>query len=114
MATGAIKNLQAIATGTLSVASGWSGADRSWLKKTGNVVDCYLELTGGTLSSGWNTIATLPSGYRPVSYFDSLQVDNGQDSYAFTKVLASGEIRLYKLTNTSNNFRGHFTFIAAN
>lgn len=97
--------------GSLSIASGWSGSN-SWLVKSGNIVDCYVEVTGGTLSSGWNTVATLPSGFRPYSYFDSLQVDNGRDSFCFTKVTASGYIQVYKGSNTSNNLRLHFTFIA--
>ena len=111
MATGSIKG--GIKEGSLSIASGWTNGN-SWVLKTGNIVDCYVEITNGTLSSGWNTIATLPEGFRPHSYFDSVQIDNGRDSFALTKVTAAGAVQVYKLSNTSSNLRFHFTFIAAN
>lgn len=98
--------------GTLSIARGWSG-NNSYLVKSGNIVECYVEVTGGTLSSGWNTVATLPSGFRPYSYFDSIQDDNGRDSFCTVKVTAGeGYIQVYKTSTTSNNLRLHFTFIA--
>lgn len=109
MASGSISG--GIKEGSLSIASGWTNGN-SWLFKTGNVVDCYVEITGGTLSSGWNTIATLPEGFRPKYYFDSVQLDNGRDTIVATKVVYSGAIQVYKLTNTSNNLRLHFSFIA--
>lgn len=99
-----------IKEGTLSIASGWTNGN-SWVLKTGNVVDCYVEVTNGTLSSGWNTIATLPEGFRPRYYFDSIQLDNGRDTIVAAKVVYNGAIQVYKLTNTSNNLRLHLTFI---
>ena len=103
---------QTMSIGTLSIASGWSGGN-SWLIKSGNIVECYVEITGGTLSSGWNTVATLPSGFRPYSYFDSIQDDNGRDSFCTVKVTSGdGYIQVYKTSTTSNNLRLHFSFIA--
>lgn len=111
MATSKITTNKVI-NGSLSIASGWTNGN-SWLRKSGHVVDCYVEVTGGTFSSGWNTVATLPDGFRPAAYFDSLQVDNGRDSFCFSKISAStGAIQVYKGTNTSNNLRMHFTFLS--
>lgn len=98
---------------TLGVESGWT-ATQSWCKKRAGVVEFYLEITGGTLSSGWNTVGTLPSGYRPGIVFDMLGFDNGASSPANgvqTKVTTAGLIQVYKLSATTNNLRLHGTFL---
>lgn len=77
------------------------------------MVEYYLEVTGGTLSSGWNVIGTLPSGFRPAVAFDAVGVDNGSTSVpaCSVKTTAAGLIQVYKLSGTTNNLRLHGTFV---
>lgn len=99
-------------TGEITVASGWT-VSQSWCRKQANVVEYDLEVTSGTLSSGWNTIGTLPLGFRPSSTFYSVGVDSGSTTVPACSVrtTTTGLIQVYKLTNTSNNLKLHGMFI---
>ena len=103
--------------GTLTVASGWTLAAGHFLRKCGRIVEFYFAVSGGTFASGWNTIATLPAGYRPISSFDVIGVNNGSSSVgsisAQFHVLNSGAIEVYNLSGITNNLRLHAVFIAA-
>ena len=99
-------------TGTLTVASGWT-ATQNWCRKRAGIVEKYIEVTGGTMSSGWNTVATLPEGFRPMDYFDSVTLDNGNVTACDFKTAANGNLSVYKTSTTSNNLRLHCTFLAS-
>lgn len=106
-------NVEAVSSTTISTASGWSASENA-VYKTGRVV-WFVLWVQGTLASGWNTIGTLPTGYRPIKAFDSLQVDNGASSPAAqVKITTSGEIQIYKLSGSSTAFRLASTFISSN
>lgn len=98
---------------TISVASGWT-ASQNWCRKRAGIVEFYLEITGGTLASGWNTVGTLPSGYRPPAAFDDVVLNNGSTTDPATqmKVQANGSIRVYKVAATTNDLRLRAVFIA--
>ena len=99
-------------TGEITVASGWV-VNQSTCKRQANVVEYYLEVTGGTLSSGWNTIGTLPLNFRPSTTFNDVGIDTGNATapVCWTQVTTNGLIRVYKLSGTTNNLRLHGTFI---
>lgn len=96
----------------ITVASGWV-ANQSICKRQANVVEYYLEVTGGTLSSGWNTIGTLPLNFRPTTTFNAVGIDSGNTTapVCWTQVTTGGLIRVYQLSGTTNNLRLHGTFI---
>ena len=102
----AIDALNTRTDSTITVASGWT-ATQKWCRKRAGIVEFYLEITGGTLSSGWNTVGTLPSGYRPPAAFDDVVLNNGSttDPASQMKVQADGSIRVYKVAATTNNLR---------
>lgn len=99
-------------TDTITVASGWTVAN-NWCAKRAGITTFYLEVTNGTLSSGWNTLGTLPVGYRPANAFDIVFVDNGTSSAPAVqgKVTSAGLIQIYKSSGTTNNLRAYATFI---
>ena len=102
----AIDELSTRTDSTITVASGWT-ATQKWCRKRAGIVEFYLEITGGTLASGWNTVGTLPSGYRPPAAFDDVVLNNGSTTDPATqmKVQADGSIRVYKVAATTNNLR---------
>ena len=61
MATGTIKNPQAVTTGTATANVGTILAQS--ITKCGNVVSIYISISGSFAPN--QTIATLPSGFRP-------------------------------------------------
>lgn len=103
--------------GTLTVASGWTLDAGSWLKKCGGLVSFYISVSGGTFTSGWNTLAALPAGYRPSNSFNVIGINNGSTSLASMsaqfQVLSSGIIGVYNMTGLTNNLQLHATFISA-
>lgn len=108
----AIDSLNTKTTDTLVVPSGWSVGNNFCAKKAG-IVSFYLEVTNGTLNSGWNTIGTLPVGYRPPNAFDTLIVDNGSSGapIAQGKVTSAGLVQVYKSSTTTNNLRAYVVFM---
>lgn len=104
---------------TLSTISGTITANTSggWgvygqLQKYGNVVSFYIDANkSSALSSGWNTIATLQSGFRPTYNFDFAMIDPGSDFASEGKVNTDGTIQVYKNANSTTRIRAQATFI---
>lgn len=80
---------------------------QNWCRKKNGIVEFYVEVTGVSWSSGWNTIATLPSGYRPMSYYDFNGLDSNNDTSCHAKVTGAGEIQIYKAGSLSGSVRIH-------
>jgi len=95
----------------LTIASGWT-AGSNWAIKKAGIVEAYIEVTGGTYTSGWNTVATLPEGYRPYHYFDDALLDNGRSTACAVKVTTYGSVQVYYTSNLANNLRLHMMFQA--
>lgn len=109
----AIGALNSSSQSVLTIASGWN-SDGNWCIKKAGVVEMYIQITGGTYSSGWNQVATLPEGYRPKYSFDSINLDNGSNELAAdVKIQADGKVSVYKTETLSNNLRFHAVFFAA-
>ena len=106
--------LNSITSSTLTVASGWT-ATANWCVKRNGICQMYVELTNGTYSTGWTTVATLPEGFRPQWAFDALAINNGsnEEPAVSMKIQATGAVSIYKLSNTTNNIRLSATFICA-
>lgn len=105
-----------ISSGTITVSSGWTvEASNNWCRKSGHVAEFYLTVTGGTLSSGWNTLGTLPSGFRPLYAFNMVGVDNGSTGVPAcqVQVSSSGEINVYKTSVLTNNLRIFGVYLVA-
>lgn len=105
-------NVEAVTSSTISVASGFTAAENA-VYKAGRVVQ-MIYWVSGTLSSGWTVVGTLPAGYRPIKTSDYLLLDNGSAPAADVKIMAGGDIQIYKLSTSSNTFRLTATFISAN
>ena len=113
--------LQALNTGLTdlseavpTLASGWTQTQNRVQKRAG-VCEVYIEcIFSGTYSSGWNTIATLPEGYRPRFAFDTVQTDNANDSFCGVKIASGGAVQVYSKTGLSKNLRIHATYLAGN
>lgn len=106
-----------VSTGALTAAGGWTIDADSWLKKCGRLVSFYISVSGGTFTSGWNTLAAVPAGYRPSNSFNVIGINNGSTSLASIsakfQVLSSGIIGVYNMTGLTNNLRLYATFVAA-
>lgn len=102
-----------IEKGTATPSSGWTLSPNSYVRKICGVCEMYLELTNGTYaSSGWNTVATLPRGFYPISYFDTLLLDNGSSVMTVdVKITTTGDVQVYKNSTLSSNLRLHTMFI---
>lgn len=99
-----------VESSTLTVVKGTVGT-KNYCKKVGYIVVFYIELTGISWASGWNTLATLPTGYIPTDYFDFAGIDNTNDTACHGKVTAGGEVQVYKTSSLSNNIRLNGMFI---
>lgn len=105
-------NANSVGQTTITAASGFT-ASINHVYKYGRVVQFIYWVTG-TLSSGWNTVGTLPVGYRPIDSFDNIALDNmGSSPAAAMKVSSTGNIQLYRLSTSSSEFRLTATFISA-
>lgn len=105
MATSIIKGHSYI-TGAVSIASGWTDTASYVRKNDSGVVEFYIQITGGTLTrNAWNTVAALPEGFRPISYYDDALLDNGNGGVADVKVQADGEVKVYAIASTTNDLR---------
>ena len=99
-----------VGTITPNTANGWTVS--GWCKKINNIVCFYIDANkSSALATGWNTIATLPLGYRPELGFDFDMIDPGSDFAAEGKVLPDGEIQVYKNDHSTTRIRGAITFI---
>ena len=95
---------------TANSSGGWSAYGQ--LQKYGNVVSFYIDANkSSALSSGWNTIATLQSGFRPTYNFDFAMIDPGSDFASEGKVNTDGTIQVYKNANSTTRIRAQATFI---
>lgn len=90
---------------TLTVNKGTEG--QNWCRKRNGLVEFYVESSGISWSSGWNTIATLPEGFKPYLYYDFVGKDNTNDTACSCKVSAMGEVQVYKTSSLSNSVRIH-------
>ena len=95
---------------TANTSGGW--AVYGQLKKYGNVVSFYIDGNkSSALDSGWNTIGTLQSGFRPTHNFDFAMIDPGSDFASEGKVNTDGTIQVYKNANSTTRIRAQATFI---
>ena len=107
-----INTIRTATNSSVSLETGWTSST-NWCRKRNGTCEIYLEVTGGTLASGWNTIGTIPSGYSPVGAHDFVCVDNGNSTNpaAQCKITTAGLIQIYKLSGTTNNLRIHDVFV---
>ena len=82
-------------------------AGNKWCRKCGNLVEFYIEITNISWASGWNALATLPSGYEPKEYYDFAGIDQNNDIAVHCKVSALGVISVFKASGMSANVRLH-------
>lgn len=95
---------------TLTVKKGTG--TQNWCRIRNGIVEFYVEVTGASWSSGWNTIATLPDGYEPNAYYDFEGKDNTNDTACSAKVTAGGDVQVYKTSSLSSAVRVHSTHFA--
>lgn len=106
----------ALKSGNISVTSGWTVQNgNNWCRKSGHVAEFYLEVTGGTLASGWNNLGTLPSGFTPLFTVNIVGVDNGSSGVPAcqVQVQSNGAISVYKHSALTNNLRIFGVYLVA-
>lgn len=91
-------------SGTLTFASGWTKVDGetdtsvlryTHCRKYGKVVELAVSANTSSSHSNWNTVCTIPSGYRPSHPFTALGYSNDNDSNAIFRVNTAGEVMVY-------------------
>lgn len=98
------------------MTSGWTVQNgNNWCRKSGHVAEFYLEVTGGTLASGWNNLGTLPSGFTPLFSVNIVGVDNGSSGVPACQVQiqSNGTISVYKHSALTNNLRIFGVYLVA-
>ena len=106
----------ALKSGNINVTDGWTVQDsNNWCRKSGHVAEFYLEVTGGTLASGWNNLGTLPSGFTPLFSVNIVGVDNGSSGVPACQVQiqSNGTISVYKHSALTNNLRIFGVYLVA-
>lgn len=109
-------NVTDMATQTLTATNIMSGYTVV-IKKTGNVVDILAtRSSNATLTSGWNTICTIPSGARPSTSIDFAGVDynaSGASSLPmYFRLNDSGNLNVYAYSAGSGTRPlGHISFV---
>lgn len=95
---------------TLTVIKGTVSTNRCW--KHAGMVEFFIDLTGLTYTSGWNTVAKLPSGFEPTAYYDFPVLNVSTDQATSGKVTATGEVQIFKSSYAGANMRIHSTHFA--
>ena len=103
------------ASANLTLSSGWSGTTYE-VQSTNNIGIIQLNgLTTGTTKTGWQTVATLPSGLWPKSRtLGVLACDNsmssGKTSVAECRINTDGEVQIYA-PQASEKYWGGFSYL---
>lgn len=87
-AVSALNSKLTIASGDVQLSSGWTATSK-WVKRIGGIVEFYVEVTGGSLTVGWNTIGIFPTGFKPTATYDFPGIDNRSGALMQTKVNSS-------------------------
>ena len=106
----------ALKSGNINVTDGWTVQNsNNWCRKSGHVAEFYLEVTGGTLASGWNNLGTLPSGFTPLFSVNIVGVDNGTSGVPACQAIvqSNGTIGVYKHSALTNNLRIFCVYLVA-
>ena len=115
MATSTIRRNAGYSTATLTPEAGWTVNTNYVHRNANGVCEFYIEISGGSYGSlnAWNTVATLPEGFRPSVGYDTIMLDNGRVGYGVDiKVQTDGQIKIYPDANTTRNIRLRGVFLA--
>ena len=93
-------------TSTLTIVNGTVGNSNRCRKHDG-MVEFFIDLEGITYSSGWNTVAQLPSGWEPENYYDFLALNTATDQATSAKVSSSGAVQIFKSSYAGAKMRIH-------
>ena len=110
-----LAGLKTITTGTITANStdGW-GVSTVCCNKVLNIVSiCFEANKSSALVSGWNTMGTLPAGFRPSSDIYVAFIDAQNDFGTHGKINSSGQIQVYKTSSMSTRERGSATYIVS-
>ena len=110
-----VERLKTITTGTIIANStgGWSLSTVCCNKVLNIVSICFEATKSSALDSGWNTMGTLPSGFRPSSDIYVSFIDAQNDFGTYGKINSSGQIQVYKTSSMSTRERGSATYIVS-
>lgn len=97
---------------TATLASGWSVASgQNIIYKSGNIASMLLWVSGGTITQNtWNTIATIPSAYRPLINVDFLGINNGTDKAVHCQITNDGRLLVYGSADAGSVMRFSVTY----
>ena len=110
-----LEGLKTITTSTITANStgGWSLSTVCCNKVLNIVSICFEATKSSALDSGWNTMGTLPAGFRPSSDIYVSFIDAQNDFGTHGKINSSGQIQVYKTSSMSTRERGSATYIVS-
>ena len=91
-------------TDTLTFSAGWTKVDGendpnvlryTFIRKYANVVEICMSAETSSSHSGWNTVCTIPTGFRPSKDFTVHGYNNSDDTNAIFRITTAGEVMLY-------------------
>ncbi len=100
----AIYTAPSTTTDTLTFSAGWTKVDGendpnvlryTFLRKYANVVEICMSAETSSSHSGWNTVCTIPTGFRPSKAFTVHGYNNSDDTNAIFRITTAGEVMLY-------------------
>ena len=103
MATGRIKNPNAVETASITLASGITAA-RNRVRKVGSIVYLEFEITSTLTGGGYRNIGQLPSGYYrdDIPFVTATQIMLGINGYI--RIGTAGNVDIYPSANASSTY----------
>lgn len=93
-------------TDTITIGTKASSIDSQDLQKRNNVVYGFYQVYASSFSTGgWNTIGTIPSGYRPSVELHIPVVNRGNDTAIHGRITTGGNIDVVSGSAISDNTR---------
>ena len=72
---------------------------------------CTLAFAEKTLNAGWNSIGTIPSGYRPALWIKGPIIDTGgSGACGILSLSTTGDLQAHNGTGASKKFSGFLTY----
>lgn len=111
--TESVTALGATELSNVTAETGWTRSGGCYLYRLGNMCSMFYAITGGTLTaSSWNSVGTVPSGYRPHYNLNFPALDNATDDSVQARIIGStGVLEVFAKSGIHNDLRFYATWI---